>query len=372
MIMKEFLASIKKEFLHIFRDKRTVLIVMIMPVVQIILFGFAVSTEVTRARIAFCGDISDPMVRRTIDRIESNRYLESAGMLPSPDAVTEMFRRNKADAAVCFGRNLGKEYMSSGDAAIKIIGDGSDPNTARIITSYVSGVIQQEQQDIGISMAGERKSSMTPVVQLMYNPAMKSSYNFVPGVMGLILMLICSMMTAVSIVREKETGTLELLLVSPVKPLWVILSKLMPYLALSAVNFASILLLAHYVMEVPVNGSLALLSLAALVFVVTSLAIGILVSVISSSQKTAMLICGMGLTMPTMIFSGIIFPCESMPEVLQWFSDIIPAKWFIILVKKIMIQGDGFASVIRELSILGGMATVLLAASIASFRTRLQ
>ena len=350
MIMKEFLASIKKEFLHIFRDKRTILIVMIMPVVQIILFGFAVSTEVTRARIAFCGDISDPMVRRTIARIESNRYLESAGMLPSPDGITEMFRR----------------------AAIKIIGDGSDPNTARIITSYVSGVIQQEQQDISISMAGEGKSSMTPVVQLMYNPAMKSSYNFVPGVMGLILMLICSMMTAVSIVREKETGTLELLLVSPVKPLWVILSKLMPYLALSAVNFISILLLAHYVMEVPVNGSLALLSLAALVFVVTSLAIGILVSVISSSQKTAMLICGMGLTMPTMIFSGIIFPCESMPEVLQWFSDIIPAKWFIILVKKIMIQGDGFASVIKELSILTGMAVVLLAASIASFKTRLQ
>ena len=348
MIMKEFLASIKKEFLHIFRDKRTILIVMIMPVVQIILFGFAVSTEVTRARIAFCGDISDPMVRRTIARIESNRYLESAGMLPSPDGITEMF------------------------AAIKIIGDGSDPNTARIITSYVSGVIQQEQQDISISMAGEGKSSMTPVVQLMYNPAMKSSYNFVPGVMGLILMLICSMMTAVSIVREKETGTLELLLVSPVKPLWVILSKLMPYLALSAVNFISILLLAHYVMEVPVNGSLALLSLAALVFVVTSLAIGILVSVISSSQKTAMLICGMGLTMPTMIFSGIIFPCESMPEVLQWFSDIIPAKWFIILVKKIMIQGDGFASVIKELSILTGMAVVLLAASIASFKTRLQ
>ena len=245
---------------------------------------------------------------------------------------------------VCFSRGFGSSFQS-GDAGIRIIGDGSDPNTARVITSYVAGVIQQEQQDISTGLSGGGRASMSPVVQLMYNPAMKSSYNFVPGVMGLILMLICSMMTAVSIVKEKETGTLELLLVSPVKPLWVILSKLVPYLLLSVLNFASILLLSHYVMEVPIRGSLALLALVATVFVVTSLAVGILVSVISSSQRTAMLICGMGLTMPTMIFSGIIFPCENMPLALQWFSDIIPAKWFIIMVKKIMIQGGGLASV---------------------------
>lgn len=371
--MKEFLASVRKEFLHIFRDKRTILIVMVMPVIQIILFGFAVSTEVSKARIAICGDMADPMVRRTVDRLENNRYLEISGTIPVPEAAADLFRKGKADAAVCFSRNFGQKAMSSGGGArIRIIGDGSDPNTAQIIVSYISGVIQQEQQDINTSLMGEKKASMTPVVQLMYNPAMKSSYNFVPGVMGLILMLICTMMTAVSIVREKETGTMELLLVSPVKPLWVIMSKLMPYLVLSAVNFTTILLLAHYVMEVPINGSLLLLSAAALVFVITSLSLGILVSVISSSQRTAMLLCGMGLTMPTMIFSGIIFPCESMPRVLQWFSDIIPAKWFIILVKKIMIQGDSLSAVIRELSVLAAMAALLLSASIRSFRTRLQ
>ncbi len=369
--MKEFLSLVRKECRHIFRDKRTILIVMIMPVVQIILFGFAVSTEVTRARVAFCGDMSDTRVREAVERIENNRYLEYAGQLPGPDGIEELFRRNGADAVVCFSRNFGRS-LPSGEAAIRIIGDGSDPNTARIITSYVAGVIQQEQQDVSIGMSGSPQPSMTPVVQLMYNPAMKSSYNFVPGVMGLILMLICSMMTAVSIVREKETGTLELLLVSPVRPLWIIFSKLVPYLLLSVLNFASILLLSHYVMEVPVRGSLALLALVATVFVVTSLAVGILVSVISSTQRTAMLICGMGLTMPTMIFSGIIFPCENMPLPLQWFSDIIPAKWFIIMVKKIMIQGGGLASVAGELAILSGMAAVLLAVSIRSFRTRLQ
>ena len=369
--MKEFLSLVIKECRHIFRDKRTILIVMIMPIVQIVLFGFAVSMEVTRARIAFCGDMSDARVRSIVERIENNSYLDYAGLLPDPDGIEELLRRNGADAVVCFSRGFGSS-LQSGDAGIRIIGDGSDPNTARVITSYVAGVIQQEQQDISTGLSGGGRASMSPVVQLMYNPAMKSSYNFVPGVMGLILMLICSMMTAVSIVKEKETGTLELLLVSPVKPLWVILSKLVPYLLLSVLNFASILLLSHYVMEVPIRGSLALLALVATVFVVTSLAVGILVSVISSSQRTAMLICGMGLTMPTMIFSGIIFPCENMPLALQWFSDIIPAKWFIIMVKKIMIQGGGLASVAVELAILSAMAAVLLALSIRSFRTRLQ
>ena len=371
MTMREFWASVRKEFLHILRDRRTILIVMIMPVIQIILFGFAVSTEVNEARVAVCGDMSDPQVARIVDRIDSNRYLEVTGELSAPEEIEGLFRRNGADAAICFGRDFGSRFHD-GRAQVRIVGDGSDPNTARMITSYIAGVLQDVQQDADISISGEKVPSMTPVVKLMYNPAMKSSYNFVPGVMGLILMLICSMMTAVSIVREKETGTLELLLVSPVKPLWVILSKLMPYLVLSVFNFTTILLLSHYVMEVPVNGSIALLSLVAVVFVVTSLAIGLLVSEISSTQRTAMLICGMGLTMPTMIFSGIIFPCESMPAVLQWFSDIIPAKWFIIMVKKVMIQGDGFRSIIVEFGILAGMAAVLLAVSIRNFRTRLQ
>ena len=349
--MREFAASVVKEFLHIFRDRRTILIAMVMPVVQIILFGFAVSTEVNDVRVVFCGDMSDPAVRNAVDRMDNNRYLRITGRIDSPDGIEDIFRKNMADAAVLFGRDFGSGLVQPGHSQVRIVGDGSDPNTAQMITSYIKGVLQAEQTDFSISFTGGKETSMTPVVQLMYNPAMKSSYNFVPGVMGLILMLICSMMTAVSIVREKETGTLELLLVSPVRPLWM---------------------LSHYVMEVPVNGSILLLSVAALVFVVTSLALGLLISVISPNQRTALLICGMGLTMPTMIFSGIIFPCESMPEILQWFSDIIPAKWFIIIVKKVMIQGSGLASAAKEMLILTGMAAVLLAVSIKSFRTRLQ
>ena len=205
----------------------------------------------------------------------------------------------------------------------------------------------------------------------MYNPGMLSSYNFVPGVMGLILMLICSMMTAVSIVKEKESGTIELLLVSPLKPSLIIISKMVPYFVLSTVNLATILLLSRFVMDVPIRGSLPLLSVVSLTFIITSLSIGLLISVIASTQKTALLICGMGLTMPTMIFSGIIFPCESMPAILRCFSDIIPAKWYIIMMKKIMIEGAGFEYMIKEYAILLSMTLFFLVVSTRLFKTKL-
>lgn len=369
--MKEILAFIQKEFWHIFRDRRTTLIVLVMPVVQIVLFGFAISTEVHNAVVDVVGDMADPTVRRIVERIEVNEYLELGRMLDSPAEVEDRIRKGKAMAAVCFEDGFDKALSKEGKATVAIISDGADPNSAQMVTSYINGVISSEQLSITERTTGRGSARMRPNVQLMYNPAMNSSYNFVPGVMGLILMLICSMMTAVSIVREKELGTLELVLVSPVKPFWIILSKLTPYLALSVVNFISVLLLAVFVMGVPINGSLALLSLVALIFVGSSLGLGLLVSVISSTQQTAMLLCGMGLTMPTMMLSGLIFPCESMPMALQIFSDIIPAKWFIIMVKKIMIQGAGISAIIKELGILTGMMVFLLWFSIKKFRTRL-
>lgn len=369
--MKEFSAFVKKEFLHIFRDKRTILIVLIMPIVQIILFGYAISTEIYNIRVDIVGDTNDPAIRRAIQRIDNNKYLKINDMLPSISSVDERFRKNLADAAVCFSRNYDGNLDVNGKTEIRIIGDGSDPNTAQMTVNYIRGVLQDEQTDAIMEMTGVYDNETVQTqTQLMYNPAMKSSYNFVPGVMGLILMLICSMMTAISIVREKESGTMELLLVSPVKPLWIIVSKAIPYLTLSVINYISILLLSHYVMDVPIRGNILLLSFVSVIFVITSLAIGLLISVIASSQRTAMLISGMGLMMPTMIFSGIIFPCESMPDILQYVSHLIPAKWYIIMVKKIMIQGDGFTYIIKELSILTAMAIFLLTISIRNFKTR--
>lgn len=360
--MKEIAAFIKKEFLHIFRDVRTMMIVLVLPVVQILLFGFAVSTEVNNAVVDILGDANDPQVRMIVQRIDNNPYLKTGAYLSTEAEMDARLRKGKSKAVVCFERNFNQKSEKDGNAAIKVICDGSDPNTAQMVGNYIQGVVN-EDIDSGASVQA---------VQMMYNPAMNSSYNFVPGVMGLILMLICSMMTAVSIVREKEFGTLELVLVSPVKPFWIIISKLIPYLVLSVVNFASIILLARFVMGVPIRGSLALVSVSSLLFVGASLGLGLLISTISRTQQTAMLLCGMGLTMPTMMLAGIIFPCESMPVALQLISDIIPAKWYIIIIKRIMIQGAGFAAIAKEFIILAGMMILLLWFSIKRFKTRLQ
>lgn len=360
--MKEIAAFIKKEFLHIFRDVRTMMIVLVLPVVQILLFGFAVSTEVNNAVVDILGDANDPQVRMIVQRIDNNPYLETGAYLSTEAEMDARLRKGKSKAVVFFERNFNQKSENDGNAAIKVICDGSDPNTAQMVGNYIHGVVN-EDIDSGASVQA---------VQMMYNPAMNSSYNFVPGVMGLILMLICSMMTAVSIVREKEFGTLELVLVSPVKPFWIIISKLIPYLVLSVVNFASIILLARFVMGVPIRGSLALVSVSSLLFVGASLGLGLLISTISRTQQTAMLLCGMGLTMPTMMLAGIIFPCESMPVALQLISDIIPAKWYIIIIKRIMIQGAGFAAIAKEFIILAGMMILLLWFSIKRFKTRLQ
>lgn len=360
--MKEIAAFIKKEFLHIFRDVRTMMIVLVLPIVQILLFGFAMSTEVNNAVVDILGDANDPQVRMIVQRIDNNPYLETGAYLSTEAEMDARLRKGKSKAVVCFERNFNQKSEKDGNAAIKVICDGSDPNTAQMVGNYIQGVVN-EDIDSGASVQA---------VQMMYNPAMNSSYNFVPGVMGLILMLICSMMTAVSIVREKEFGTLELVLVSPVKPFWIIISKLIPYLVLSVVNFASIILLARFVMGVPIRGSLALVSVSSLLFVGASLGLGLLISTISRTQQTAMLLCGMGLTMPTMMLAGIIFPCESMPVALQLISDIIPAKWYIIIIKRIMIQGAGFAAIAKEFIILAGMMILLLWFSIKRFKTRLQ
>lgn len=360
--MKEIFAFIHKEFLHIFRDVRTILIVLVMPIVQILLFGFAVSTEVRNATVDVVGDPADVSVQELVAQLDNNSSLSLGQFSTSPAGAEARLRKGKAKAVVFFDRDYDYDNVALGGSSVRVVCDGSDPNTAQMVGSIVQSILQSD-----------RNSSIpAPSVQLVYNPAMNSSYNFVPGVMGLILMLICSMMTSVSIVREKEFGTMELVLVSPVRPVWIVISKLIPYFVISVINYTTILLLARHVMDVPINGSLLLLTIVTLVFIGTSLGLGLMISTISATQQTAMLICGMGLTMPTMMLAGIIFPCESMPLALQLFSDIIPAKWYIIMVKKIMIQGAGLASMVKEFSVLLFMMVAFLWVSVKTFRTRLK
>ena len=362
--MKQFWAFIKIEFFHIFRDRRTMLILLGMPVLQIILFGFAITTELNHSRVAVLDPSKDAVTTRITERIDENRYFSVVKELSSASDIETVFRHDEADIVVAFTPDFDAN-LSTGEAGIQLVVDATDPNTGNMMAGYVQGIVGQALQ------SGTQSS---PIVQthLLFNPQMKSAYNFVPGVMGLILMLICAMMTSISIVREKETGTMEVLLVSPIRPIFIILAKAVPYLVLSCVNLATILLLSVYVLHVPVEGSLWTLSFLSLLLIVVALSLGLLISCVVQNQVAAMIVSGMGLMMPVMLLSGMIFPIESMPAVLQWISNIIPARWYIQAVKKVMIEGLGMAAVWHEALILSGMAALLIGLSLKKFKERLE
>ena len=247
--MKQFIAFVKKEFFHIFRDRRTMLILLGMPVVQIILFGFAITTEVKNVRVGVLDPSNDIVTRKIIDRLDASEYFSVKCLLHSPQEMERAFQENEIDMALVFSEQFA-DRLYTGDARVQLVSDATDPNMATTQAGYATGVIAAVRQEM--LPPGMSVPSVVPNVKLLYNPQMKSAYNFVPGVMGLILMLICAMMTSISIVREKETGTMEILLVSPVKPLFIILAKAVPYFVLSFVNLTTILLLSVYVLDVPV------------------------------------------------------------------------------------------------------------------------
>lgn len=335
-----------------------------MPVLQIILFGFAITTELNHSRVAVLDPSKDAVTTRITERIDENRYFSVVKELSSASDIETVFRHDEADIVVAFTPDFDAN-LSTGEAGIQLVVDATDPNTGNMMAGYVQGIVGQALQ------SGTQSS---PIVQthLLFNPQMKSAYNFVPGVMGLILMLICAMMTSISIVREKETGTMEVLLVSPIRPIFIILAKAVPYLVLSCVNLATILLLSVYVLHVPVEGSLWTLSFLSLLLIAVALSLGLLISCVVQNQVAAMIVSGMGLMMPVMLLSGMIFPIESMPAVLQWISNIIPARWYIQAVKKVMIEGLGMDAVWHEALILSGMAALLIGLSLKKFKERLE
>ena len=367
--MRQFIAFVKKEFYHIFRDRRTMLILLGMPVVQIILFGFAISTEVKNVRLAVLDPSNDVVTRKIIDRLDASEYFTVTARFHSPQEMEAAFLKNEVDMAIVFSERFADD-LYTGDARVQLIVDATDPNMSTSQVNYATGIVSMVGQEmIPPNMSAAR---LTPDIKLLYNPQMRSAYNFVPGVMGLILMLICAMMTSISIVREKETGTMEVLLVSPVRPLWMIIAKMVPYFVLSCVNLVTILLLSVYVLHVPVAGSLFSLALLSWIFIVVSLLLGLLVSTIARTQVEAMLFSGMVLMMPTVLLSGMIFPIENMPLPLQLISNVIPARWYIVGIKKIMIEGLGISYAQREMGILMLMAVVLLLISLKKFNKRLE
>jgi len=379
--MKQFYTFIQKEFYHIFRDKRTILILFIMPIMQMLLFGFALSTEVKNTKTAVFDLSKDYATEQIINKLDANEYFSVVQHLNSPNEIQQVLKEGKVSLVVVFGANFADNILT-GESSVQIIADATDPNQARAFASYAQGIISQQvsksvSQQVAVPTNDLQTYGLTNLptinteIKMLYNPQMKGAYNFVPGVMGLILMLICAMMTSISIVREKEMGTMEVLLASPVRPIFIILSKAIPYFALSIVNLITILLLSVFVLGVPVAGSLTLLFTLSLLYILVALSFGLLISNVVNSQVAAMLISGMGLMMPTMLLSGLMFPIENMPMPLQALSAIFPARWYIDAVRKLMIQGVDFVYVAREFAILFGMTLVLLTISLKKFKVRI-
>ena len=368
--MKQLLSFIRKEFYHILRDKTTMMILLLMPIIQIILFGFALTTEVKDTQVAVLVPTNDEASSRIIDKLNASAYFDVVARIHTTDEIQPVFRDGKAKLVVVFEDHFGEKLRHNGTAHIQLLADATDPNAATSFTFYASNIINSYQQEL--MGANKNPYQITPEVKMLFNPQMKSSFNFVPGVLGMIMLLICAMMTSIAIVREKEMGTMEILLVSPMKPIYIILSKITPYFVLSCVNFATIMLLSVFVLGVPIAGSFMSLVAVSLLYIFVSLSFGLLVSTITHSQQAAMLVSGMGLMIPVMLLSGMMFPIENMPLPLQFISNIVPAKWYIRAVKAIMIEGLGITSVLKDVGVLCLMGVVLVTISLKKFKVRLE
>ena len=368
--MNQLIIFIKKEFLHVFRDPKTLLMLFGLPIAQIVLFGFALSTEVKNSKIVVVDYSRDAVTTQLIQKIGSSQYFDLQQSLSSADQLNAAFKKGDIKMAVIFPANFATDLIHTGKASMQVIADASDPNLATTITNYITQIVgdynSQLSNDAGQSMQIESQ------VQLLYNPELRGAPNFVPGVMALVLMLVCTMMTSVSIVKEKELGTMEILLVSPFKTVYIIISKLAPNLIISLVNLFIILILSWVFLDLPVKGSIWLLLFDSILFILTSLSIGLLLSINAQTQQAAMMGSLMGMMLPTLLLTGFLFPIENMPLPMQWLSNIVPSRWYFIIVKRVMLKGLGFASVWKETLILAGMTLLLFAVSIRRFKIRLQ
>lgn len=368
--MKQFLSFVRKEFYHVFRDSKTLLMLFGLPIVLIVLFGFAVTNEIKNAKIIVCDYAKDEASQQIINKFEASNTFNLEKTLLNHSQIEEAFKKENIKLAIVFPANFNKDLLHLNKVQVQIIADASVPNTATTLINNATAVIMDYQMEL--MQNSNIPFSIAPEIRMLYNPELKGATNFVPGIMALVLLLVCVLMTAVSIVKEKETGTMEVLLVSPFNPFLVIIAKAIPYLLLSIVNLSVILILSVTLLDMPINGSISLLFAESILLIITALSLGLLISNNTQSQQTAMLLAMMGMMLPTLLFTGFMFPLENMPVALQVLANIFPSKWYYIIVKSIMIKGLGFSAIWKETLILFGTTILLLALSLKTFKKRLE
>lgn len=359
--MKEFWSFIIKETQHIMRDRRTMMILFGMPIILMLIFGFAISTDVRNVRTIVVMSQIDHQTQRMINALDESEYFKVLYKVHTPAEAEQLIRNQKADMGIVFSTDFASKH-----GGVQLIIDGTDPNMAQQYNNYVSQIMGTQLMNVM-----QRKSPSAIALKMLYNPQMKSSYNFVPGIMGILLMLICAMMTSISIVREKERGTMEVLLVSPVRPFLIILAKAVPYLVLAFVVLLAILLMSRFVLFVPIAGSLWLILLVSTIYIFMALSLGLLISTIAKTQMAALLMSAVMLLMPCTMLSGMMFPIESMPHVLQWVAALIPPRYYISAMRKLLIMGVSFRYVLSEVITLLGMTALFLTVALLKFNKRL-
>ncbi len=364
--MNEFIAFVKKEFLHIIRDKRSLLILFAIPIIQLLLFGFALRNEVKDIPIGILNHSQDETTTRLLHKIESSGYFRIIKVFSNETEFDDEFKKGKLKEVIVFDKDFSKNLRLNKEAKVQLVIDSSDPNYARQVKNYTESIFNNFLEEYYI-----QEPLFDVSLRLFYNPELKSVFMFIPGLTAMILMLLSAFMTSISITREKELGTMEILLVSPLSPIQIILGKVVPYIVLSFINAIVIMLFSIFVFGMPVSGSFVLLIFASSIFIASALSLGLLFSSIAETQQVAMLMSLVMLMLPTILLSDFVFPIKSMPLILQWLSDIVPAKWFVLILKGIMLKGLGFFDLIKELAILSSMTIFLLIVSLKKFKIRL-
>jgi ABC-2 type transport system permease protein len=368
--MKQFLGFVKKEFYHIFRDVQTMLVLFGIPIAQLLIFGFVVTNEIKDIKIAIYDQSKDDVTLQISNKIISSGYFILEKNLDHISNIEDIFKEGNVKEVIVFEPDFAKKLQREGIANVQLIADASDANTANLIVNYTNAIlmdyIQKENQLVGQPLQIDTE------VRMVFNEGLKSVYMFVPGTMALILMLVSAMMTSISIAREKELGTMEVLLVSPLKPAQIIVGKVIPYVTLAFINAITIILIGYFVFGMPLKGSILLLLLESFLFISMALSLGIFISTMAKSQQVAMFISIFALMLPTLLLSGFIFPIENMPILLQWLSHLMPPKYFIIIIKNIMLKGTGFMYIWKETLILTGMMLFFIALSVKKFKIRLE
>ncbi|MFP4664934.1 MAG: ABC transporter permease [Bacteroidales bacterium] len=369
--MKRFIGLLRKEFYHIFRDMRTIMILFGMPIVQILIFGYVIKNEVKDVDIAVLDHARDEATMELRNKIQASGYFNIVEDLQSADDIHASFKKGKVREVVVLPAHFGRDLQSGNQPSIQFLLDATDPNYAQLIGNYTEAICMDYAGEM-VTSAGNDPAGLKLENRMFFNEEMKSSFLFVPGTMAFILMLLSALMSSISIAREKEFGSMEVLLVSPLKPIQVVMGKVMPYVILAFANAISVILVGNFVFGVPIVGSLLLLMLASVLFVLTALALGIMISTISNTQQTAMMVSMFVLMLPTMLLSGFIFPIENMPVALQWLSTLMPARWYLEIIKGIMLKGAGMAFIWHQLLILTGMFVVFIGISVRNYKIRLE